>query len=115
MVADGTLYAHDGDVYWIDAGTPPTYLTANLDLVRGRRGAAEDGVDPTATVSGEVTESVVGAGATVEEGAIVSRSVLLPGATVRAGAIVADSIPGPRATHGRGAGPDRRRVGKEWV
>src|SRR3546814_7293187 len=79
---DGTLYAHDGDVYWIDAGTPPTYLTANLDLVRGRRGAAEDGVDPTATVSGEVTESVVGAGATVEEGAIESRSVLLPGATV---------------------------------
>src|SRR3546814_20440350 len=40
MVADGTLYAHDGDVYWNDAGTPPTYLTANLDLVRGRRGAA---------------------------------------------------------------------------
>src|SRR3546814_8640888 len=66
MVSDGTLYAHDGDVYWIDAGTPPTYLTANLDLVRGRRGAAEDGVDPTATVSGEVTESVVGAGRSEE-------------------------------------------------
>src|SRR3546814_3399831 len=72
-------------------------------LVRGRRGAAEDGGEPTATVSGEVTESVVGAGATVGEGAIGSRSVLLPGATVRAGAIVADSILGPRATIGRGA------------
>ena len=46
MVADGSLYALDGDTYWIDAGTPATYLAANLDLINGRRGAAEAGRAP---------------------------------------------------------------------
>ena len=39
IVADGALYAFDGDTYWIDAGIPATYLAANLDLLNGRRGA----------------------------------------------------------------------------
>ena len=34
MVADGSLFAFDGDTYWLDAGTPATYLAANLDLHR---------------------------------------------------------------------------------
>lgn len=103
MVADGTLYAHDGDTYWIDAGTPPTYLTANLDLLRGARGTVETGIHGSATVDGTVTEAVVGAGCSIAEGAVVERSVLLPGATVARGAIVRDSIVGPRACVGAGA------------
>jgi mannose-1-phosphate guanylyltransferase len=97
MVADGALYAHDGDTYWIDAGTPPTYLAANLDLITGRRGPAEDGVDPTAVVAGAVEQSVIGAGATVEAGATVTGSVVLAGAVVRSGASVCDAVIGPRA------------------
>ena len=103
MVAEGTLYALDGDTYWIDAGTPRTYLRANLDLIRGRRGEPEDGLHPSASVVGSVAESVVGPGATIERGAVVSRSVLLAGAKVHAGAIVADSVVGPGATVGRAA------------
>ncbi len=53
MVADGSLYALDGDTYWLDAGTPATYLAANLDLITGRRGA-EAGVHPDAEVDGAV-------------------------------------------------------------
>lgn len=97
MVADGTLYAMDGTAYWIDAGTPPSYLAANLDLVAGRRGAPEPGVHPDATVEGAVDQAVVGPGAVVEGGARVTGSVLLAGAVVEAGARVVGSVLGPGA------------------
>ncbi len=103
MVDDGALYAFDGDTYWIDAGTPPTYLTANLDLVDGRRGVAERGVHPDADVAGTVERSVVSSGTTIERGASVSGAVLLPGAVVGRGAIVRDAIIGPRAVVEDGA------------
>jgi mannose-1-phosphate guanylyltransferase len=103
MVADRSLYAMDGTAYWIDAGTPSTYLAANLDLIAGRRGEPEPAVDLTAEVHGQVEGAVVGAGCRVDAGARVARSVLLPGATVAEGAVVADSIVGPRASVGRGA------------
>jgi mannose-1-phosphate guanylyltransferase len=103
MVADGTLYAHDGDTYWIDAGTPATYLTANLDIVRGVRGSVEPCIHEGATVRGETVDSVIGAGCTIELGATVSGSVLLAGASVAAGATVRDSVLGPRVRVGAGA------------
>ncbi len=103
MVADGSLYALDGSTYWIDAGTPATYLAANLDLVTGRRGVPEEGIDPSASVAGDASGSVVGADAVIEAGAEVAGSVLLPGAVVRAGASVRRSIVGPGAVVGEGA------------
>ncbi len=103
MVADGTLYALDGDTYWVDAGTPSSYLAANLDLVEGRRGAAEAGVHPDAEVDGAVVGAVVGAGAAVGTGAIVSSSVVLPGAVIGPGALVQGAIIGARARVGDGA------------
>lgn len=103
MVADGSLYALDGDTYWIDAGIPSTYLQANLDLIDGHRGVAEPSCDPSATVEGQVTRSVLGAGVVVEAGAAVVGSVLLPGAVVRAGATVTDSVLGAGATVSTGA------------
>ena len=100
MVADGTLYAHDGEAYWIDAGTPVTYLAAHLDLVNGRRSPAEAGVHREAVVEGTVDGSVVGAGARVAAGAVVSGSVLLPGASIGPGAAVRDGIIGAGAVIG---------------
>jgi mannose-1-phosphate guanylyltransferase len=103
MVADGSLYALDGDTYWLDAGTPATYLAANLDLINGRRGPAEPGVHPDAEVDGAVAGAVVGPGVQVGEGAIVSGSLLLGGAVIGAGALVQDAIIGARARVGDGA------------
>ncbi len=103
MVADGSLFAVDGDTYWIDAGTPETYLAANLDLLNGRRPSVEAGVHPDAEVDGAVVESVVGAAAHIAEGAVVSRSVVFASAHIGAGALVRDAIIGTRAQVGAGA------------
>lgn len=95
MVADGTLYAVQSDAYWVDAGTPETYLQVQLDLVDGVRGQ-ETAVATSALVATDavVEHSVVMDAASVEAGAVVRDSVILPGATVRAGAHVIGSIVG---------------------
>lgn len=103
MVADGSLYAFDGDTYWIDAGTPSTYLAANIDLLDGSRGPAEQGIDPGAVVHGELERSAVGPGAVVEATAVVRGSVVMAGARIAAGALVEGSVIGPRARVGVGA------------
>jgi mannose-1-phosphate guanylyltransferase len=104
MVADGTLYAVQSDAYWIDAGTPATYLQVQLDLIGRDLGGAASFVAPDATVAPAAVlhRSVVMRGATVEAGAEVSGSVIGEGARVAAGARVADSVIGPGATVGEG-------------
>jgi len=131
MVSSGRLYALPSPAYWVDAGTPETYLQAQLDLVDGRRGTPPapgahqrepgvwalghpviDGdVGPPALVAdaafvgagARVSRTVVGAGARVESGACVRDTVLLPGSLVRAGAVVEGSVVGERAVIGEGA------------
>ena len=102
MVADGVLYARpDGDVYWIDTGTPRQYLTAMLDIVDGRRAGITPppAVHPAATIdeSAVIDGAVVMAGAHVGKGAVVERSAVLPGARVGDGATVRGSVVGPDA------------------
>ncbi|HSP05476.1 MAG TPA: NDP-sugar synthase [Acidimicrobiales bacterium] len=101
IVADGSLYALDGNAYWLDAGTPETYLQANLDLL------LPDGasVHPEAFVadSAHVERSVVGAGASIGEDATLTEAVVLEGATIEAGARVHRSIVGAGATVRAGA------------
>jgi mannose-1-phosphate guanylyltransferase len=96
MVADGTLFAFDGGSYWIDAGTPATYLRANLDLLDGTR-ASEDGIDPSATVEGTVDGAWIGSHASVATGAIVEASVVMAGAQVGEGAFLRRALIGPGA------------------
>ena len=105
MVADGRLFALDGETYWIDTGTPQEYIQAQLDLVEGLRGDPVDGVDPSAEVAERATvrQSILGPGVTVAAGARVEGSVLLAGASVAAGAVVESSVLGLRAEVGAGA------------
>jgi mannose-1-phosphate guanylyltransferase len=101
LVADGTLYALDGNAYWLDAGTPETYLQANLDLLPPDTSS----VHPEAHVadSAHVERSVVGAGATIGEDATLTEAVVLAGATIEGGARVHRSIVGSGATVRAGA------------
>jgi len=105
MVADGSLFALHSDAYWIDAGTPATYLQAQLDLVDGHRGVPERGVADSAVVEpgATVEHAVVMAGAVVRAGATVRDAVLLPGARVGAEAVVERSVLGARSRVGDGA------------
>lgn len=133
MVADGKLFAHADSSYWLDAGTPETYLRAHMDLLEGRRGgppvagAADAGsglwllgspsVDADAELrcpvllgdgarvgrGATVDRSVIGRDCVVEDGARVVGSVLLPGAVIGEGATVSGSVVGPRARVGEGS------------
>ncbi len=100
MAVEGTLFAMASDSYWVDVGTPATYLAANLRMVRPSECVhPEATVDPTAQVSG----SVVGPGAVVAPGAHVKASLVLDGATVGENARVEGSIVGPGANITAGA------------
>ncbi|MXV91217.1 MAG: NDP-sugar synthase [Acidimicrobiia bacterium] len=105
VAADGSLYALHSEDYWIDAGTPASYLQANIDLISGRRATTLGALSPRATVSpgATVVGSVVMERATVEAGARLDGSVVLPGARIGAGAVVADSVVGYDAVVGPGA------------
>lgn len=105
LAAAGTLRAVDGAGYWIDIGTPESYLAAQLDLIDGARGPAVPGVAASADVgSGAAVErSVVMAGARVGPGAVVRNAAVQAAASVGPGAVVADSVIGPGAVVGAGA------------
>lgn len=99
--------------YWLDVGTPQTFVRGSCDLVLGRLAAsavpgppgdmlllAGASVEPDASVSGG---SVVGVGASVGSGATVYGSVLFNSATVGEGAVVRGSIVGRGAVVAPGA------------
>ncbi|GAA2461701.1 MULTISPECIES: mannose-1-phosphate guanylyltransferase [Streptomyces] len=96
--------------YWLDLGTPQAFVRGSADLVMGRAPSPAvpgrrgdrlvlDGatVAPDAKLTGG---TVIGAGATVGEGARVDGSTVLAGAVVEAGAVVTDSLIGEGARVG---------------
>jgi len=103
LSARGVLYALPLPGYWLDVGTPETYLQAHLDLIPD-----ELHVDPTAVVAptaqlrgpcvveaGCIVEAAadvgpgvyLGAGSRVGRGSRVRRSAFLPGAVVTSGSV----------------------------
>jgi len=97
LVAEGVLYALASDTDWVDAGTPSTYLAANLRYAADPDGSAC--IEEGATITG----SVLGDNVTVGPGAVVDGSLLLEGVTVGPDAEIRSSIIGPGARIGDGA------------
>jgi mannose-1-phosphate guanylyltransferase len=128
MVAEpGRLYAMRSDAYWLDIGTPDTYLQAHADVLAGRLGmppapgAVERSpglwvqgdvsidadarveapvlVGPGSTIAAgaRIAGSVLGAGCMVDTGARVLRSVLFDGARLDTEAEAIDSVIGSEA------------------
>ena len=102
MAEDKKLYALPSETYWIDAGTPETFLQANLDLLNGVRGKKINGVHNQASVSPDavVESSVIGRGVKIADGAHVKDSVLMEGAEVEKNTRIEGSIVGERAIIG---------------
>ena len=112
MAGAGTLWALKHSTYWVDAGTPRTYLQAQLDRLDDRRGpaaavSAEATVDTGAAVSpGAVVSpgaAVVSPGAAVSPDASVERSAVMEGATVDPGAVIERSVVMAGAVVGAGS------------
>lgn len=122
----GAVYAMQTDDYWLDIGTPASYLRAHADVLAGDLGVpptsdvheaaagvwigddvALDGATveaPSVIGAGSrvapgvrVRASVLGRGCTLGQGAVVEGSVLLDGARVAEGARVEGSVLGPGA------------------
>ena len=87
------LYAMAADTYWLDTGTPQLYVTANLDVITGRRaGASAEPVRGDVARSARVVDSVIGVGSTVGTDAAVVASVVMNGVHIGEGAAIEDSV-----------------------
>jgi mannose-1-phosphate guanylyltransferase len=119
--AGDLVMGYPESAYWLDVGTPQTFVRGSCDLVLGRLATpilpgptgpalllAGASVAADGAVSGG---TVVGAGATVGPGATVAGSVLFDAATVGAGAVVRDSIVGRGAVVAPGAVLDDAVIG----
>ena len=110
--------------YWLDVGTPETFVRGSCDLVLGKLPAlavpalagsgqpalllADATVAPDAELSGG---TVIGRGASVAAGATVAGSVLFDFAQVGDGAVVRDSVLGRGAVVAPGAVLDGAVIG----
>ena len=105
LVAGGSLFAMQSSTYWLDAGTPGSYLQAQLDIIDGLRGEPESAVHSTAQVHDEaqITHSVIMQGAQIGPSVRITDSVVLPGARIEQGAVIAGSIVGSGARVGAGS------------
>ena len=94
MVADKSLFAMSSNDYWIDAGRPDTFISANVHVSKRAKKKADAPIHPTASVDATavILDSVIGENVSVLDGARIQHSVLLPGAIVGQGSVVIDSL-----------------------
>ena len=113
IAAAGGLWGVRSDAYWIDIGTPATYLQAQLDLISGVRGSAAPAISASAHIdpAALVERSVIMADAVVAAGAVVHDSIIMAGAKLAANARVEGSIVGTNAV----VDHDARVVGMSLV
>jgi mannose-1-phosphate guanylyltransferase len=110
LAAGAHLQGMVDSTYWLDLGTPQAFVRGSADLVLGRApspavpGRCGDrlvldtaDVAPDAKLTGG---TVIGAGATVGEGARIHGSAVLAGAVVEPGAVLTDSLIGEHARIG---------------
>lgn len=117
VAADGRLYGHPSEAYWLDIGTPGAYLSANQDVLAGRvltdsptgpvYAAPGAHVSPQARIE---PGTVIGAGAQIASDVRIAGSVLGRDVEIGSGAKLSGCIAGANVTVGEGA-----RIGEDVV
>ncbi len=109
LAADGVLFAMADHAYWLDTGTPSTFLQANIDVLNGRDSdrIVQDLVGTTwchatsrVAQSARLENTVVDRDCVVGENVVLEGVVLMPGSIVRDDVQIRSSIIGPRAIIG---------------
>lgn len=112
LAQEGRLFAMPSDAYWIDTGTPASFVQANVDVLGGVDVGRPIEVDdrgvwraPSAQVAPSATlhNVVVDEGCVVAANAVLADVVLMPGARVDEGAQLHGCLVGSRATIGQRA------------
>jgi glucose-1-phosphate adenylyltransferase len=132
MLSDGIkLFAYNFNGYWKDVGTIKSLWEANMDLLNpdvpidlidsdiriysrnyakpatffsDKSNVSDSLVAEGCIIKGEIINSVISTGCTIEEGARVNHSVLMPGVVVKRGAVVEYSIIGENSEIGENVG-----------
>lgn len=104
IAESGGLFAGHFSRYWLDIGTPESYLQGNLDAIdMDCQGNAYVGDGAEVASDANVQRSVIGHGSKIGAGARIVESVILHGASVEPGAVIERSIVGEGATIRGGA------------
>lgn len=109
LASEGTLWGLSQRCYWVDAGTPASYLRAALDIATGRRAArVREGVRfPEESRPPGGGTCYVGEGSQIAGDAVVDAAIIEDDVVVGDGAVVRSSIvlegarlaPGVRVEH----------------
>ena len=116
---DKRMFAYEYNGYWKDVGTLSSYWEANMELIdiipefnlyeefwkiytnaaslppqyiSGQAMVERSLISNGCEIYGEVRNSVIGAGVTIEEGAVVRDSILMQGVTIGKGCVVDKAI-----------------------
>jgi len=109
LVDQGLLAGATIDGTWLDIGTPELYLACNTSVFGGVTRLYRPHKPHVAGVGASVlgrTEGLwswIGAGCSVDAGAVVAESVVLPGAKIGAGAVIRHAVIGWDAEIGENA------------
>ncbi len=126
LAGRGQLFAMADDAYWLDTGTPATFLQANIDVLNGRDSErlVKDLVGTTwchetsrVSSSARLDNAVVDRDCVVGDNVVLNGVILMPGAVVGDNVQIRSSIIGPRATIGSASilGPTCVVGAEVWV
>ena len=85
IIPEFNLYEEYWRIYTKSDIIPPQYISSNARIERSIIGEGSE-------IYGEVTNSVVGAGVTIGEGAVVRDSIIMKGSVIGAGTVVDKAI-----------------------
>ena len=96
IIPEFNLYEEYWKIYTKSDIIPPQYISENSKIERSIIGEGTE-------VYGEISNSVIGAGVTIGEGAVVRDSIIMKGSVIGAGAVVDKAIIAEDVTVGEGA------------